>query len=393
MANTPATRVNGAAITSLVSSPVPAGAGGLWWDGNTTGPLWRKADGSDITLGAGGGSTGNWVFSANQASIAGGYTLTGGAASTVTTTVGGLTLSAAGTVNVQNTSGAVVLGNTSGITTIRAGSTGSFDMSAANGVFKTTSGAHTFGSASWAVPANTVITGASSATNTTGLSTVTTVADGATSIAFDYNNAATFSTTGWKMARWRNNGTEFASLSGSQLAAGGLRFSADGSAFIDMSLNGATNIGYSSNYIGIGSGSCIFNGQGPRSDGTTTLGASGSPWPSAFISRPVITSQIIAAASSITVNPANGNYVRINLSATAITSLTISAGQNGEVMYVEVVEDATGTRTIPTTWTNVSFPTGGYTASAGANKHDMLVFVYNSTFSKWVNTSQVIGNI
>lgn len=123
---------------------------------------------------------------------------------------------------------------------------------------------------------------AQSATNTTSLNINPNVADGASSIALKISNQTTLSTAGWKLLSLCNNGTEFGSVTGSVFAGGGLRFAADGSAFLDMSLNGATNIGYGSNYIGIGSGSCIFNGQGPRSDGTTTLGTSGSSWPVAW---------------------------------------------------------------------------------------------------------------
>lgn len=96
--------------------------------------------------------------------------------------------------------------------------------------------------------------------------------------------------------------------------------------------------------------------------------------------------QSIAAASSITINPNIGSVIRVNLSATAITSLTISAGSDGQMLWVEVVEDGTGTRTIPTTWTNVAFPGGTYTASTGANKHDMVTLIYNTTFAKWIAT-------
>lgn len=98
-------------------------------------------------------------------------------------------------------------------------------------------------------------------------------------------------------------------------------------------------------------------------------------------------SATVAAAASITLNPAGGTQLqRINLSATAITSLTVSIGIDGQVFFVEVVQDATGGRSIPTTWTNVAFPGGTYTVSAGANKHDFIMLVYNATLAKWIAT-------
>lgn len=85
---------------------------------------------------------------------------------------------------------------------------GNFDLSGSNGTFKTTTGAHTFGSASWAVPANTVITGGSSATNTVGLTLTSNVADGASTIALKITNSATLSTAGAKLVSLVNNATE-----------------------------------------------------------------------------------------------------------------------------------------------------------------------------------------
>jgi hypothetical protein len=131
-------------VLTQSSNPFGANESGFYID--ASGGAWSVFNGTPTSLG-GSAATGNWVFSGNQASITGGYTLTGGAASTVTTTSGGLTLTAAGTVNVQNTSGACVIGNTSGITSIRGGSTSSLDMSAGNGVTKTTTGTNTIGGA------------------------------------------------------------------------------------------------------------------------------------------------------------------------------------------------------------------------------------------------------
>lgn len=236
--------------------------------------------------------------------------------------------------------------------------------------------------------ANAVVTAASALTNTAGMSHVANVATGATSIGHLLNNTTDL-TTGTLLSV-QSAGTErfgfawsgaVATLTGgstitSFLASDGTGFQGNsGAAFIRNA----------------GSATYQFTATNFTPAGAQTLGAAGTPFPSSFISRPVVTNQIIAAAASITVNPASGDYVRINLSATAITSLTVSAGQNGEEMVVEVVEDATGTRTIPTTWTNVAFAGGTYTVSTGANKHDFISFIYNSTLAKWCETGRALN--
>lgn len=129
----------------------------------------------------------------------------------------------------------------------------------------------------------------------------------------------------------------------------------------------------------------------PNSDNTGNLGANAVRWGTINAVQHMLGQQTIAAASSITVNPASGTSVRITLSATAITSLTIAAGTAGELMTVEVIEDATGTRTIPTTWTNVLFAGGSYTATVTASKRDVLHFIYDATDSKWVEQSRAMA--
>jgi hypothetical protein len=42
----------GVQISTQLSSPIVATKGGFWWDGATSGPLWRKADGTDLRIAA-----------------------------------------------------------------------------------------------------------------------------------------------------------------------------------------------------------------------------------------------------------------------------------------------------------------------------------------------------
>lgn len=145
----PATRLNGAQITSLGTCPVTTGAGGLWWDGNTTGPKWRKADGTDVTLGAGGGGGSGTVTN-----VATGTGLTGGP---ITTT---------GTLSIDST-----------VATL----TGSQTLTNKTLTAPIISGTIT-------LPANAVASTGSAATNTVGLLFNSTVANGATSFPFDFNS-------------------------------------------------------------------------------------------------------------------------------------------------------------------------------------------------------------
>ena len=56
--------------------------------------------------------------------------------------------------------------------------------------------------------------------------------------------------------------------------------------------------------------------------------------------------QTVAAAATITLDPSNGETIRVTLSATAITTVNGVAGYPGEVLRVEIIQDATGGRSI-----------------------------------------------
>lgn len=87
-------------------------------------------------------------------------------------------------------------------------------------------------------------------------------------------------------------------------------------------------------------------------------------------------------AATMTIDPANGDWVRLLLSATTITSMTISPGLDGEIMTIALIQDATGTRTVPSTWTNVGF-SGTFAQTTTANKRDHYTFRYDGGAAKW----------
>jgi hypothetical protein len=102
--------------------------------------------------------------------------------------------------------------------------------------------------------------------------------------------------------------------------------------------------------------------------------------------------QTVSPAASVTLDPGSGGeHFRIALSATAISTVSVATGIPGERITVEVVEDATGTRTIPSTWTNVSFAGGSYSRTATANQRDVLTLVYDNISAKWYEASRAMA--
>jgi hypothetical protein len=131
----------GVAIKPKASRPTtPTGNGTIWADSTAGNVLkYTTPAGSTSTISGGGGSTGNWTFASDAADDSGANIMTIGA-----TTATGVTLSrSAGTITLA--------GNTTvaaGKNITAAAGAGAFDLSAASGVFKTPTGANTFGGSS-----------------------------------------------------------------------------------------------------------------------------------------------------------------------------------------------------------------------------------------------------
>lgn len=131
----------------------------------------------------------------------------------------------------------------------------------------------------------------------------------------------------------------------------------------------------------------------PGADLTTTNGQAARRYTETWSRRYAGVEQTIAAAASITLNPASGETIRITLSATGITTVNGSAGLAGERMTVEIIQDAGGSKTISgwSTGTNGFLLAGAaYTPTATANSRDVLTFAWDTVATKWVECSRAM---
>jgi hypothetical protein len=421
---------------------------------------------------AGGGGTGNWTFSANNADLTGAATMglgltTATAMSIGNSSFGTLTLTGARFLLSQRalTAGtqASALAITGGAHTALTASTENFDCNFslnrtvqwATGslatqrfaVFQAPTVAFVGASNVTGNTATVAITGAPAmGTNATltgnayalwlqagnlgmaagakvesagTLNYNSQVADGAAAVAHSFDTTNAFSTDGAVAFRVRNNASDLFTISRSGSAR---KFTIFGDA--DATGNGPLLIKSSTSSAGVtldattaggriyqvySTSAGIFNladitaglnrwqmdsnaAWAPVADNSYDIGIAATNRVRAiYYMRTGTPVQTVAAATSTTINPASGDHVRVTLSATAITTMTISAGQDGEIMTVQVIQDATGSRTIPTTWVNVTFAGGTYTATATASKVDTLTFKYDSTSSKWREQSRAMN--
>ncbi len=86
--------------------------------------------------------------------------------------------------------------------------------------------------------------------------------------------------------------------------------------------------------------------------------------------------------TTITIDPTKGKKFRVTLAGDR--TIVISAGTDGQIITLEVIQDATGTRLI--TWdaaVNFGSDVSSPTLTTTAAKRDRLVFEYNAVAAKW----------
>ena len=117
---------------------------------------------------------------------------------------------------------------------------------------------------------------------------------------------------------------------------------------------------------------------------TVNVSTGVNPWTvsSAYLISTVGAVVALTDAATISYNVALGSYATVTIGATGRT-LTMTGAYAGQVVYVDVVQDGTGSRTI-TTYTNVTWNAGtGPTLSTAAAAIDTLRFTWQATAQKW----------
>ncbi len=252
------------------------------------------------------------------------------------------------------------------------------------------------------VAANWTLTGASSATNTTAIALSATVADGATSIAYKLDAPTSQATSGGRLFSLQNVGAEKFGVSTVNRSGTTNRptIYGDGSnATLQLSDVGGTRLTYAGQYLGINDSITGFNFSTlgvdriyidatnfyPVTDATAiTLGKSANRfagvWSMAYEGAQE------APTFGATMNfdcTTNGETKRVVLTAN-LGSWTMTNGNAGQVCTLMLVQDGTGSRTIGTPPSNVSFAGGTPTLTTTINKTDTFMLRWNTTSSKWM---------
>lgn len=97
--------------------------------------------------------------------------------------------------------------------------------------------------------------------------------------------------------------------------------------------------------------------------------------------------------ATINTDAALGSYFRVTLGGTGRTMANPTNPTDGQKILYEIIQDATGNRTITTWGTAFAFSTDipQPTLTTTASKRDIIGFIYNSTAAKWYCLAVVKG--
>jgi hypothetical protein len=222
------------------------------------------------------------------------------------------------------------------------------------------------------------------------LSLLTEHADGASAVGIIMDTSTAWSTVGGKPVSFRTGGVEkgcFGDIGTGfsfGVVAGGGYWDLSGAAGMRCTSTSQLDW-YTSSALRMEMSTAALY---PTTTFGLTLGKAGNFWGSVSARQYIGVEQTIAAAATITLDPASGESIRITLGATGITTINAGTGSAGQEMMVQVIQDATGGRTISGWSSSFQLAGGAYTVTATASKRDVLCFVWDTVATHWIEKSR-----
>lgn len=385
--------VGGIRFTPAAASPLATGQPGVYVKSADGVLYFRKADGTETAWGAGGGGGSSFYQSIKNAAgtaqtqraaekFTGEFTLTDDGTNTVVSLTDVVTAgtSGGGTVFINS----VAYNSKGQITAVTTGTPaggGGLDTTAPY----TFTGVHThaanitfdndtrnIGDATHRAAnlyALTVQSGASQ------LLIKSSIAAGATpAVVFDTAN--TFSN---KVYDFRNNGSSIIDLN----STGG------GTNYLEFNVGG--NVGY---FVWSSTGLSFFNNTGvwsPATNNTQIWGSSSSKikqlWGYQYCG---VVQTVAVTTAALTIDPTAGETVRLTMTGSPAT-VAFNAGQPGQVLRVEWIQDATGGRNLPSSANVTGAKLTSYGLTTTANTRTIITLIWDSVDNLWYEIARVSG--
>lgn len=215
-------------------------------------------------------------------------------------------------------------------------------------------------------------------------------ADEATAVAAIVDTSTTWANGDARLLSLRTGGSEMfrATAAGHFLfgTGGGARLGNLQDSTFDMAAAGTISVRSASTLVMELGGAGIT----PRGDLARTLGIVDSRWTETWSRRYATVEKVVTFSATPTFTGADGEHQQITMTAN-ITSWAFTAGLAGEVVTIEFIQDATGSRTLAGTPANVLLAGGALTLTTTASKRDAITFRYNTAAAKWVEIGRSLN--
>lgn len=97
-----------------------------------------------------------------------------------------------------------------------------------------------------------------------------------------------------------------------------------------------------------------------------------------------------AASGAVSVSAVSGEMVRVVMTGN-VTSMTLATGKAGQIQTIQMIQDATGSRTYPGSgWVNVKHGPA-WTATTTANRRDVFTFRWDDSDAAWVEIARSLN--
>jgi hypothetical protein len=130
----------------------------------------------------------------------------------------------------------------------------------------------------------------------------------------------------------------------------------------------------------------------PATDATYDIGVNGGAWRNIYtraLIQPAV-AQTLTVAGAVTINTPTTGYAEITLQANATSSVISGGQQQGAVLTITWIQDATGGRTYA--WpANCKFAGGVAPSDTTLSKRTSVTFHYDSTSTNWTELSRAVA--
>ena len=225
--------------------------------------------------------------------------------------------------------------------------------------------------------------------NSTSVTLMSSAADGAAAVAGIVDTTTAWANATSKILSLRTNAVEQFNFRPS-----GHIYGDSANPYVQLDDSAGAKLFYSTTGVRVSAGLYEFDVSGstkieittvtvrPGANLSMSLGDSGRRYQESWAAQRATVEKVVTFSATPTFTPSDGDYQQITMTGN-ITSWAVVDGLAGEVMTLEFIQDATGTRTLSAPPANVLLTAGVLVLTVTANKRDTVTLRYNTANDTW----------